>query len=35
MFKVEPPEHPDDIGGHWYGDRLDLDHALTALGISG
>ena len=35
MFNVEPPEHPDDIGGHWYGDRLDLDHALTALGISG
>jgi hypothetical protein len=30
-FLVARPEHPDRIGGSWYGDRLDLDCALAAL----
>jgi Domain of unknown function (DUF222) len=30
-FFVEAPARPDDIGGRWCGDRLDLDHALTNL----
>ncbi len=34
-FLVAPPERPDEIGGRWYGDRLDLDHALAAFGLGG
>ena len=30
-FRVAWPEHPDRIGGSWYGDHLDLDCALAAL----
>lgn len=30
-FRVAWPEHPDRIGGSWYGDHLDLNCALAAL----
>ena len=34
-FVVAPPDYPDEIGGRWYGDHLDLDQCLAAFGVGG